>query len=346
MAKDTHKWKKDQAQNSTMASTANIHALYEYSVQSPDREVMNLLMMHRYIYNNGHMQKNRYTAPRILREDFCGTALLCKSWLDKHVENTAMAIDWDPSVIEYAKKTHFQKDMDSIPDTETPERIQLFCANVLNHDSRYQPVDILVALNYSLCYFHTRSDVLAYLSHIVKNSYIKSDGIFVCDLFGGSEYYQQYSSDSASKDSLPKTIQTIRYGSNFKYIFEQRPLNPFTNRVNCSMHFKFQDGSMIKNAFQYDFRLWSLCELREILLDAGFDLLYVWLIPRNRRHGADHNDDIQDESTDQEMKFIQLHPLDPKVFDTSGILFMNEFKSLDLFRSWNAYIVASFLSKL
>ena len=134
------KWKKE-AKNTeesckTMASAANIHELYEASVQSPTREVANLLMMHRKTYKS---DSRRYSAPSSLREDFCGTALLSKTWIDKGVSHIAVGIDWDPSIIEYSKKVHFSD--------QYVGRVHLYCANVLEHNPEYKAVDILASLS-------------------------------------------------------------------------------------------------------------------------------------------------------------------------------------------------------
>jgi hypothetical protein len=40
--------------------------------------------------------------------------------------------------------------------------------------------------------------------------------------------------------------------------------------MRCHIHFKFPDGSKIKKAFTYEWRIWSLPEIRELLLEAGF----------------------------------------------------------------------------
>ena len=40
--------------------------------------------------------------------------------------------------------------------------------------------------------------------------------------------------------------------------------------MRCHIHFKFPDGSSLKKAFSYDWRLWTLPELSEILAEAGF----------------------------------------------------------------------------
>ncbi len=38
----------------------------------------------------------------------------------------------------------------------------------------------------------------------------------------------------------------------------------------CHIDFKFEDGSVQKRAFSYDWRLWILPEIREVLAEAGF----------------------------------------------------------------------------
>jgi hypothetical protein len=49
-----------------------------------------------------------------------------------------------------------------------------------------------------------------------------------------------------------------------------------TGRAVCHIHFKFPDGSKIKRAFSYEWRLWTLPELREILEEAGFSNVAVY----------------------------------------------------------------------
>ena len=40
--------------------------------------------------------------------------------------------------------------------------------------------------------------------------------------------------------------------------------------MRTHIHFKFPDGSRIKKAFTYEWRLWTAPEIRELLLEAGF----------------------------------------------------------------------------
>ena len=49
-----------------------------------------------------------------------------------------------------------------------------------------------------------------------------------------------------------------------------------TQRGLRKIHFWFKDGSMLKNAFRYDWRIWSLAELRDVAAEAGFRRTDVW----------------------------------------------------------------------
>ena len=61
----------------------------------------------------------------------------------------------------------------------------------------------------------------------------------------------------------------------FIYVWDQNRYNPITGDINCQIHFKFPDGSQIKQAFNYDWRLWTLPEVRELLDEAGFSRVLV-----------------------------------------------------------------------
>ena len=85
---------------------------------------------------------------------------------------------------------------------------------------------------------------------------LNPDGVFFLDAFGGPD---------ASDLTKEKTKL-----DGFTYVWEQAEFEPVTSRILCHIHFKFPDGSKIKRAFTYDWRLWTLPELRELLTEAGF----------------------------------------------------------------------------
>src|SRR5450432_3159103 len=72
------------------AKTADKHDLYQRSVQDPDTEVF---------FINRFFRALRKRAPLTLREDFCGTALLCATWVKSLKGRTAQGIDFDKKVL-------------------------------------------------------------------------------------------------------------------------------------------------------------------------------------------------------------------------------------------------------
>ena len=59
--------------------------------------------------------------------------------------------------------------------------------------------------------------------------------------------------------------------------WEQRAVRPWISRVENAIHFKVTPGRgrrgravVMKNAFVYDWRLWSVGEVREAMAEAGF----------------------------------------------------------------------------
>ena len=46
--------------------------------------------------------------------------------------------------------------------------------------------------------------------------------------------------------------------------------------MQCYIHFRFKDGSKIKKAFSYAWRLYTAPELRDMLIEAGFSKATVY----------------------------------------------------------------------
>jgi cyclopropane fatty-acyl-phospholipid synthase-like methyltransferase len=131
-------------------------------------------------------------------------------------------------------------------------RVQLLESDVMSVDTA--AVDLLIAFNFSYFIFDTRERLLKYFKR--AHTALVDDGVFFVDLFGGPE---------AQEETKEKTRH-----KGFTYIWHQAEFHPVTNYIRCHIHFKFRDGSKIKNAFTYEWRLWSAPELREVLLEAGF----------------------------------------------------------------------------
>lgn len=220
------------------AKTADRHLLYSEAVQCADDEIAFFTRVYRQW--NGRL-------PLLLREDFCGTALICSRWVQAGPANEAFGVDLDPEPLRWGR-THYL----SLLTSEERARVHLRRANVLA--VRAKPVDVIAALNFSFCVFKQRSLLLAYFHRCRRG--LKAGGLLVLDIYGGPESHK------------PRTEETRYRG--FTYVWEQARYNPITNEALNHIHFAFPDGSRMMRAFTYDWRLWTPAELRETLHEAGF----------------------------------------------------------------------------
>jgi len=222
----------------TMAERADIHELYELSVQNVEYEAEFL---------QATFQDIRGRKAYSLREDFCGTASAACEWVKQGEEFQAIGVDIDPAVLEWGRENRVGR----LPSVDQA-RIRLIESDVLDVDT--PPVDILIAFNFSYWIFDTREQLLKYFR--AAYDAVEDDGLFFVDMFGGSE---------AQEETKEKTKH-----DDFTYIWHQAEFHPVTHYMRTHIHFKFPDGSKIKKAFTYEWRLWTAPELRELLLEAGF----------------------------------------------------------------------------
>jgi hypothetical protein len=222
----------------TMADKADIHELYEKSVQNVEHEVEFLQSTFRDI---------RGRRAYLFREDFCGTASACCEWVRQGSDFQAIGIDIDPSVLEWGRQNRVGRL--SVADQA---RISLVEGDVMSTDT--PSVDVAAALNFSYFIFDTREKLRAYFGRAYDA--LEEDGVFFVDLFGGPESQQELKEKTKYK--------------RFTYIWHQAEFHPVTNYMRCHIHFRFKDGSKIKKAFSYEWRLWSAPEIREVLEEAGF----------------------------------------------------------------------------
>ncbi|KAL9932949.1 hypothetical protein V8E36_008204 [Tilletia maclaganii] len=89
-----------------------------------------------------------------------------------------------------------------------------------------------------------------------------------------------------------KLVRKGKQHGGFEYWREDGPIDYMTNRFRMGLSFRFSDGSWIRDFFSYDFRIWSLKEITEAMLEAGFARVSVHVLPRNVHDDADdsHSD--------------------------------------------------------
>ncbi len=222
----------------TMADKADIHELYEKSVQNVEHEV-------EFLQNTFKDIRDR--TAYLFREDFCGTGSASCEWVRQGGEYQAIGVDIDPAVLEWGRQNRVSR-----LSAGDQARVSLIEGDVM---STVTPsVDLMAAFNFSYFIFDTRDELRAYFERAYAA--LKDDGVFFVDLFGGPE---------AQEETKEKT----KY-KRFTYIWHQAEFHPVTNHIRCHIHFRFKDGSKIKRAFTYEWRLWSAPEIREVLTEAGF----------------------------------------------------------------------------
>ncbi len=221
------------------------HWLYQESVQSPE--------VHFEFFDRVYRKRNG-KKPRILKEDFCGTALIAREWVQLRDDNIAVGVDLDAPTLRWGKE-HNLKSLDK----DERERVFLIRADVL-HVTRPR-ADLVAALNFSYNIFKTRETLREYF--VAARKSLRKNGLFIGDIFGGWE--------------AQKPMEERTRHSGFTYIWHQDKFDPIANNGVYHIHFDFHDGGGIRRAFSYDWRLWSIPEILELLAEAGFnDVTIYW----------------------------------------------------------------------
>ena len=228
----------------SMAVKADRYKLYESSVQCAETEVD---------FVEYEFKKLRGRRPALLREDFCGTAAVCFEWATRGKENTAIGVDIDGEVLNWANENHLP-----LLKGAARSNVKLIRGDVLKVTTPQQ--DVILAMNFSYWLFKERKILLAYFRKVRKN--LELDGIFFLDCFGGSDAYRE--------------LKERTKLDGFTYVWDQAAYNPVNSDISCHIHFHFPDKSKLERAFTYDWRLWTLPEIRELLLDAGFSEVIIY----------------------------------------------------------------------
>lgn len=226
------------------AKTADKHDLYQRSVQDPETEVF---------FINRVFKALRKRAPLSLREDFCGTALLCAEWVKSLAGRNAQGIDIDAKVLAWGTEHNI-----AALGAEA-SRVKLLRQDVRAPSPGKH--DIVCAFNFSYWVFKTRDEMRAYFASVKKG--LGKGGMFMLDSYGGWE-------------SFEPMLEPRKIKGGFVYVWDQDQFNPITHEILNYIHFEFSDGSKMNRAFTYDWRYWSLPELTELLKEAGYSEVNVY----------------------------------------------------------------------
>lgn len=248
------------ARNGTKRADVGIdrHLLYTAAVQSLDADLD---------FFKKVFKRARGRALRVLREDFCGTAALSCAWVKRHGDNRAIGVDLDRDTLDWGRERY-------LPVLgEAAERVTLIEGDVLDVDE--PKAELTAALNFSYQVFKDRETLGAYFR--AARRALTDDGVFVLDVFGGTE--AMIEEEEPRKIPAEKAFDGTKL-PRFTYVWDQARFNPVDHTMTAHIHFKVGRGKKKKKldrAFTYDWRLWTLPELQELLRDAGFTTVDVWV---------------------------------------------------------------------
>lgn len=237
------------------ARTADRHVLYQRAVQAPETDAR---------FYDRWFRKYTGRPLRLLREDFCGTAVLACHHVRRNPDNRAIGVDLHWPTLAWGRIHNVR----TLLTAEQQKRLTLLQQNVLA--VRKPQADAILALNFSYSVFMTRADLLGYIKNCHRA--LRPGGVLFLDAWGGPDVL------------VAKTDKTRHRG--FVYEWEQRAYDPISHRIQCAIHFAFPDGTRLRDAFFYDWRLWTLAELRELFVEAGFPTVDVLWETTNHKTGG------------------------------------------------------------
>ncbi len=255
-------------QAKTLAERADRHRLYEAAVQDTESEV-------RFVSRT--FSKLRGRKALTLREGFSGTSKLCLTWVQSDRQRRAWGIDLDGPTLDWGRVNHLEP-----AEADCAARVELVETNVLAHVK--PKVDIALGFNFSYFCFKSREQLRKYF--VAAFSGLNEDGVLFLDCYGGTE--------------VPKADEEAREveldnGSTVTYRWVHDSFNPINHDLQAHIAFDFDDGSTLDPAFHYDWRHWSLPEIRELLMEAGFTKVHVyWEIEDDQGEGTGRFRDATD----------------------------------------------------
>lgn len=230
---------------------------YKLSVQSPDVDVEFFQKEYRTLTKR---------EPVTFREDFCGTFSLCCEWVKLDPNYQAIGYDLDSEPLQYGKEHYF-----SLLSDDQKSRVKVEEADVLSEG--LQKADIICAVNFSYFIFKEREQLKSYFQNAHKG--LNEDGVFILDIFGGSQCQEANEEETEHEDE------------GFSYYWDQDNFNPVNNHAQFYIHFRRHGEKKRREVFSYDWRLWTIPEIREILQEAGFSKSHVYWEGTDEDGGGD-----------------------------------------------------------
>ena len=161
-------------------------------------------------------------------------------------------LDLDEETLEWGRKKHIE------PLGRAAERVSLVLDDVRSSQD-FRP-EVVAAMNFSYFTFKERPVLLDYFRRVHRS--LRPEGVFFFDIYGGPE------------SQIPQEEETEH--DDFSYVWDQDYYDPVTGDYRCFIHVRFPDGSEMRKAYSYDWRLWTLTEVQDLLREAGFSEIRVY----------------------------------------------------------------------
>ncbi|MGI6525387.1 MAG: hypothetical protein ACOX2O_08905 [Bdellovibrionota bacterium] len=231
------------------------YAFYQRAVQDPESEIETFS----WIYHDIFKKK-----PSRLREDFCGTFLLACEWVKSSVRNSALVLDLDPEPLRYGKKYNL-----SLLNQDQQRRL-----SILQQDVRSVTTDkphIIAASNFSFYIFKERSQLKNYFA--AAHASLDKNGILLMDMVGGKGFTEAPSSEQRDYTKETKQGKEVAW---FTYFWRSHRFDPKTRQGLWGIDFQLPNKERFNGVFTYDWRVWSLSEVRSLLRQVGFSKVIVY----------------------------------------------------------------------
>lgn len=191
--------------------------------------------------------------PVVLREDFCGAFANSCAWVMLGPERRAVGVDPDSEQIGYGC-VHHRASLK--PHQQV--RVQVLRRDVF--DSGLPKADVIAALGFRHFALKTRVELLRYFRNCLQT--LEPGGLLALDCFGGTE--------------ARTTREERRVEAGVAYVVEQEGFEPLTHEAVFHIHRRRRGEVKRRTVRTYNWRIWTLPELKEALLDAGFDRVRIY----------------------------------------------------------------------
>ncbi|MFT3684169.1 MAG: hypothetical protein QM783_04440 [Phycisphaerales bacterium] len=185
--------------------------------------------------------------PRTLREDFAGPAGLAAEWANLSARHKSVAVDIDREPLDHA------------PDSP---RLTKKIADATRTTVK---ADVIALFNFAVGEIHDRDKLVAYFRTLRRSLHTR--GIAACDIYGGVNAFVP--------GSLTTHARVPESGKRIRYTWQQASADPTTGMVENRLHFAV-GARKWPSAFVYNWRLWSIPELKDAFREAGFAKVDVY----------------------------------------------------------------------